>query len=78
MSATGGGKAIIAAFLANLGIAITKLIAWVFSGSSAMLAESVHSLADAGNQILLLIGGKRAKRAADKQLPFGHGRVRFV
>lgn len=78
MSATGGGKAIIAAFLANLGIAITKLIAWVFSGSSAMLAESVHSLADAGNQILLLIGGKRAKRAADKQHPFGYGRVRFV
>lgn len=78
MSATGGGKAIIAAFLANLGIAVTKLIAWVFSGSSAMLAESVHSLADAGNQILLLIGGKRAKRAADKQHPFGYGRVRFV
>jgi len=78
VSATGGGKAIIAAFLANLGIAITKLIAWVFSGSSAMLAESVHSLADAGNQILLLIGGKRAQRAADKQHPFGYGRVRFV
>lgn len=78
MSATGGGKAIIAAFLANLGIAITKLIAWAFSGSSAMLAESVHSLADAGNQILLLIGGRRAKRVADKQHPFGYGRVRYV
>lgn len=78
MSASGGNKAIIAAFLANLGIAITKLIAWAFSGSSSMLAESVHSLADAGNQILLLIGGKRAKRVADKQHPFGYGRVRFV
>lgn len=78
MSASGGNKAIVAAFLANLGIAITKLIAWAFSGSSSMLAESVHSLADAGNQILLLIGGKRAKKAATKQHPFGYGRVRFV
>lgn len=78
MSASGGNKAIIAAFLANMGIAITKLIAWAFSGSSSMLAESVHSLADSGNQILLLIGGKRAKKAATKQHPFGYGRVRFV
>lgn len=78
MSASGGNKAIIAAFLANLGIAVTKLIAWVFSGSSSMLAESVHSLADAGNQILLLIGGRRAKKVADKQHPFGYGRVRYV
>lgn len=78
MSASGGNKAIIAAFLANLGIAVTKLIAWAFSGSSSMLAESVHSIADAGNQILLLIGGRRAKRAADKQHPFGYGRVRFI
>lgn len=78
VSASGGNKAIIAAFLANMGIAITKLIAWAFSGSSSMLAESVHSLADSGNQILLLIGGKRAKKAATKQHPFGYGRVRFV
>lgn len=78
MSASGGNRAIIAAFLANLGIAITKLIAWAFSGSSSMLAESVHSLADAGNQILLLIGGRRAKKVADKQHPFGYGRVRYV
>lgn len=78
MSATGGTKAIIAAFLANLGIAVTKLIAWFFSGSSAMLAESVHSLADAGNQVLLFVGGKRAKKAADKEHPFGYGRVRYV
>lgn len=78
MSATTGGKAIIAAFLANLGIAITKFIAWFFSGSSSMLAESVHSLADSCNQLLLLLGGKRAKQAADKEHPFGHGRVRYV
>ena len=78
MSATGGSKAIIAAFLANLGIAITKFIAWLFSGSSSMLAESVHSVADAANQLLLLLGGKRAKQAADKEHPFGYGRVRYV
>ncbi|UOQ56672.1 cation diffusion facilitator family transporter [Leucobacter allii] len=78
MSASGGGKAIIAAFLANLGIAITKFIAWAFSGSSSMLAEGVHSLADSGNQILLLIGGKRAQQRADKEHPFGYGRVRYV
>ncbi|MEB4614686.1 cation diffusion facilitator family transporter [Leucobacter sp. M11] len=78
MSATGGNKAIIAAFLANAGIALTKFIAWIFSGSSSMLAESVHSVADAGNQLLLLLGGKRAKQAADKEHPFGYGRVRFV
>ena len=78
MSATGGNKAIIAAFLANLGIAITKFIAWGFSGSSSMLAEGVHSLADSGNQLLLLLGGRRAKQRADKEHPFGYGRVRFV
>lgn len=78
MSASGGGKAIIAAFLANMGIAITKFIAWGFSGSSSMLAEGVHSVADSGNQLLLLIGGKRAKQRADKEHPFGHGRVRYV
>ncbi len=78
MSATGGSKAIIAAFLANLGIAITKFVAWIFSGSSSMLAESVHSVADAANQLLLLLGGKRAKQKADKEHPFGYGRVRFV
>lgn len=78
MSATGGSKAIIAAFLANMGIAITKFIAWLLSGSSSMLAEAVHSVADSCNQLLLLLGGKRARRAADSDHPFGYGRVRYV
>lgn len=78
MSASGGNKAIIAAFSANLGIAVTKFIAWGFSGSSSMLAEGVHSLADSGNQLLLLFGGRQARKRADSEHPFGYGRERFV
>ncbi len=78
MSASGGTKAIMAAFLANTGIALTKFIAWFFSGSASMLAEAVHSVADAGNQLLLILGGRKAKKAADKEHPFGYGRERYV
>ncbi|MBT2500690.1 cation transporter [Agromyces sp. ISL-38] len=78
MSASGGTRAIIAAFLANTGIAITKFIAWGFSGSASMLAEAVHSVADAGNQLLLIFGGRQSKRSADKEHPFGYGRERYV
>jgi len=77
MSTGGGKKAIVAALLANLGIAISKMIAFVFTHSSSMLAESVHSLADTGNQILLLVGGKKAQRPADLEHPFGYGRERY-
>lgn len=78
MSTEGGSRAIVAALLANTGIAVTKFIAFLVSGSSAMLAESVHSVADAGNQLLLLLGGRRARRAADREHPFGYGRERYV
>ncbi|WP_329007401.1 cation diffusion facilitator family transporter [Micromonospora rifamycinica] len=78
MSANGGTKAIIAALLANIGIAITKFIAFLLTSSSSMLAESIHSVADSGNQALLLLGGKRAKRAATPQHPFGYGRERYI
>ncbi len=78
MSAGGGKRAIIAALLANLGIAIAKFIAWAISGSASMLAEAVHSVADTGNQGLLLLGSRQAKRKADAEHPFGYGRERYV
>lgn len=78
MSAGGGTKAIVAALLANVGIAITKFIAWALSGSSSMLAEAIHSVADSGNQVLLLFGGRRAQRQATPLHPFGFGRERYI
>ena len=77
--ATGGGStAIVAALAANVGIAVTKFIAFLLTSSSSMLAESIHSLADSGNQVLLLVGGRRARRAATPDHPFGYGRERYV
>jgi len=78
VSTSGGNRAIVAAMLANLGIAVTKLIAALFSGSGAMLAEAVHSFADTINQVLLLIGGRRSRKEADEEHPFGYGRARFL
>jgi cation diffusion facilitator family transporter len=78
MSTEGGSKAIVAALTANVGIAVTKFLAFVLTGSSSMLAESVHSLADSGNQLLLLLGGRRSRRAATAEHPFGYGRERYV
>lgn len=76
--AGGGNKAVVAALLANTGIAVTKFAAWALTQSASMLAEAIHSLADAGNQVLLLVGGQRAKRAADELHQFGFGRERYV
>jgi cation diffusion facilitator family transporter len=73
----GSRRAIIAAFLANLGIAVAKFVAFLFTGAASMLAETVHSLADTGNQALLLLGQARAGRAASPDHPFGYGRERY-
>ncbi|RBY77824.1 cation transporter [Geodermatophilus sp. TF02-6] len=74
----GSTRAIIAALLANLGIATAKFIAYLVTGASSMLAEAIHSVADSGNQVLLLIGGRTARREATPRHPFGYGRDRFV
>jgi cation diffusion facilitator family transporter len=78
MAADGGTKAVIAALLANTGIAITKFIAFLLTGFSSMLAESIHSVADAGNQGLLLLGGKQARKDPTEEHPFGYGRERYI
>jgi cation diffusion facilitator family transporter len=70
-------RAIIAAFFANIGIAVLKFVAFLFTSSSSMLSESIHSLADTGNQGLLLLGRRRADRPADERHPFGYGPVRY-
>jgi cation diffusion facilitator family transporter len=78
MSAEGGNKAVVAALLANVGIAITKFVAFALTGISSMLAEAIHSVADSGNQLLLLFGGRQAKRDATPEHPFGFGRERYI
>jgi cation diffusion facilitator family transporter len=78
MSTEGSNKAIVAALAANVGIAVTKFIAFLLTRSSSMLAESIHSLADSGNQVLLLVGGRRAQREATEEHPFGYGRSRYL
>jgi cation diffusion facilitator family transporter len=74
----GGTTAILAALAANVGIAIAKFVAFLVTGASSMLAEAIHSVADSGNQVLLLVGGKRAKREATPEHPFGFGRDRYI
>ncbi len=73
-----GKKAIFAALGANLGIAVVKFLAFAMTQSSSMLAEGIHSVADSGNQVLLLIGGRKSEKGADKQHPFGYGRERYI
>ncbi|HVK21282.1 MAG TPA: cation diffusion facilitator family transporter [Actinokineospora sp.] len=77
MSAGGSTKAILAALVANAGIAAAKFVGFLVTGSSSMLAESVHSVADTSNQGLLLLGQKTSQRAATKEHPFGYGRDRY-
>ncbi len=78
MSAGGGTRAIVAALGANLGIAATKFVAFALTSSSSMLAEAIHSVADSANQVLLLVGGRRAAREATARHPFGYGRERYI
>jgi cation diffusion facilitator family transporter len=73
----GSRKAIVAAFFANLGIAIAKFTGFLITRSAGLLAESAHSLADTGNQALLMLGSKRGRRPADKAHPFGYGPERY-
>ena len=73
----GGRRAIIAAFFANLGIAVSKFVGFLVTGSAGLAAESVHSLADTANQGLLMFGGSRASRGQDEDHPFGHERERY-
>lgn len=74
---TGDRRAIVAAFLANLGIAIAKLLGFLATGAASLAAEAVHSLADAGNQALLLLGSKRARHGPTAEHPFGFGAERY-
>ena len=73
----GSRKAIFAAFFANLGIAISKFIGFLITGSASLLAETIHSAADTGNQMLLFLGGQRARKSATPDHPFGYGRERY-
>jgi cation diffusion facilitator family transporter len=72
-----GTKAVVAALIANAGIAVAKFVGFLLTGSGSMLAESVHSVADSGNQGLLLLGGRKARRAPTAEHPFGYGRERY-
>jgi cation diffusion facilitator family transporter len=75
--ATTGKKTILAALIANLGIAIAKFVGFAITKSSTMLAEGIHSSADSANQLLLLMGTQRAKREPSSKHPFGYGRERY-
>jgi len=77
MAVNSGTRAVVAALLANTGIAVAKFVGFAVTRSSSMLAESVHSVADAANQLLLLLGARRARRPPTDDHPFGHGRERY-
>ena len=75
--ASGSTKVIMAALFANLGIAIAKFVGYLVTGSSSMLAETIHSVADTINQGLLLLGGYKSRKVATQEHPFGYGRERY-
>jgi cation diffusion facilitator family transporter len=70
-------KAILSAFVANLGIALAKLAASIYTNSGSMMAESIHSFADSGNQVLLYLGIKQAEKPPDANHPLGYGRITY-
>lgn len=78
MAADGSARVVLTALAANLGVAVAKFVAAAITGSASMLAEGVHSVADSGNQVLLLIGGRRARQAPSALHPFGYARARYV
>jgi cation diffusion facilitator family transporter len=70
-------RAVFAALAANLGIAVVKFVAFLLTGSASLLAEAVHSVADTGNQVLLIVGRGRSQRPRSEEHPFGFGRERY-
>ena len=78
MAAEGSTRAVVTALGANLGIAVSKFVAAAITGSASMLAEGVHSVADSGNQVLLLVGGRRSQQAPSALHPFGYARTRYI
>lgn len=77
MSAGESRAAVLAALVANMGIAVAKFVGFAITASGSLLAEAGHSLADSGNQALLLLGARQARRAADSERPFGYTRERY-
>ncbi|MDR1266443.1 MAG: cation diffusion facilitator family transporter [Propionibacteriaceae bacterium] len=78
MSQSQGSKAVVAAMSANLAIAVLKLVAWAVTGAASLLAEAVHSVADSANQVVLMLGGRSARKQATADHPFGYGRERYI
>jgi cation diffusion facilitator family transporter len=78
MSADGNARSVLTALGANLGVAAAKFVAAAITGSVSLLAEGVHSVADSGNQVLLLVGGRRSRRAPSELHPFGYARRRYI
>lgn len=78
MSTEGSARSVLTALGANIGVAVAKFVAAAITGSVSLLAEGVHSVADSGNQVLLLVGGRRSRRAPSELHPFGYARRRYI